>query len=360
MNFHPVLRWVLWPLSVIYGAAAHLRLWCYRRGLFGKKRLDVPVISIGNLTVGGTGKTPMAIWLAERLVAMGKRPALLTRGHRPRRNPTGTSERTSDEVLFFRRRFGEGVPVGVGRDRYAAALRLQKSQKDKIDCFVLDDGFQYLKLQRDADVVLIDATNPFGGGFLLPAGPLRERPSALSRADLVVITRSEHSPAIESIVRRHSAAEIFYAQTRFRSVIQMESPLPGNRAVEFRQHRYLVFCGIGNPQAFRDDLARWGIAVLGSTFFRDHHRYTQAEADQLQKLGEAMGATALLCTEKDIFNLDRVQFKWLEVHFCRIELEINDEDRFLDKLRERGMHGAATTERLAHEAGVARAVKEQR
>jgi tetraacyldisaccharide 4'-kinase len=204
-------------------------------------------------------------------------------------------------------------------------MRLTKSQ---IDCFVLDDGFQYLNLKRDADIVLVDATNPFGGGFLLPAGPLRERASALSRADFVVISRSEHSPAIESIIRRHSMAPVFYAQTQLRAVVQMDHPLPGNRTVEFRPHRYLVFCGIGNPQAFRDDLSRWGIQSLGTTFFQDHHRYTQPEAEQLEKLAMAMGATALLCTEKDIFNLDHVHFRLLPVHFCQIDLQMKEEGRF--------------------------------
>lgn len=326
MNLHPVLRWIFWPPSILYGEIAQLRVWCYSHGLFRSKALAQPVISVGNLTVGGTGKTPVVVWLIDQLLARGRHVAILSRGHRPHRDAT-KSERFSDEVLLFLSRFQGRVSVGVGRNRYAAASRLS-ANIDKLDCFVLDDGFQHLQLKRNVNIVLIDATNPFGGGFLLPAGPLRERPSALARANLIVITRSDHSPAIETIVRRHSAAPIFYAQARLQAVIEMDRPLPGNRAVDSRHYRYLVFCGIGNPQAFRDDLSRWGIESLGSTFFRDHHRYTQTEVDQLERLAAAMGATALLCTEKDVFNLDRVTFRRMPVHFCRIDMQFSEDDKF--------------------------------
>jgi tetraacyldisaccharide 4'-kinase len=328
MNLHPVLRWILWPISIMYGAIARVRVWCYRCGLCRTKILMQPVISVGNLTVGGTGKTPMVIWLAERLLAGGKRVAILSRGHRPYRDSPQTVGRASDEVLLLRGRFNERVPVGVDPDRRKAAVGLTEERREHpFDCFVLDDGFQHLKLKRDLDIVLIDGTNPFGDGFLLPAGPLREHLSAISRASLIVITRSEHSLAIESMVRRHSSAPIFYAQTQLQAVVEMSRPLPGHRAVHFREHRYLAFCGIGNPQAFRDDLTRWGIRVLGNTFFRDHHRYTQDEADQLQKLGLTIGATALLCTEKDVFNLVGIDFTLLPVHFCRIDLHLSEEDK---------------------------------
>lgn len=349
MNLHPVLRWILWPLSIVYGAIGRFRVWCYRRDLCKSKSLEQPVISVGNLTTGGTGKTPMVIWLAEQLLAKGAHVAILSRGYRTRRAPAGSSEQSSDEVLLFSSRLGGKVPVGVGRDRYASALRLNERNKSKIDYFLLDDGFQHLKLKRDVEIVLIDASNPFGSGFLLPAGPLREPISALSRANFVVITRSEHSPAIESIVRRHSAARIFYAQTRLRAVMEKDFALPGQCEVEFRPHRYLVFCGVGNPQGFRNDLLRWGIQTLGSTFFRDHHRYTQQEVDQLERLAEAMEATALLCTEKDIFNLDRVHFKLLPVHFCQIDLEIKDAERLLALVTEAAIKRAPANEAAATE-----------
>lgn len=333
MNLHPVLRWILWPLSIIYAEIAQIRVWCYRHGLRRTKQLEQTVISVGNLTVGGTGKTPLVTWLASRFLAVGRRVAILSRGHRPHSDLPG-NQRYSDEVLLFLSRFEEKVPIGVGRDRYAAALGVRARQKTtEIDCFILDDGFQHLKLQRNVDIVLIDATNPFGGGFLLPAGSLRERPSALARADVIVIMRSDHSPAIEAIIRRHSAAPIFYAQTKLQAVIEMGRPFPGVRGVDPSQHRYLVFCGIGNPQAYRDDLSRWGIQCLGSTFFKDHHRYIQPEVNQLENLAGAMGATALLCTEKDVFNLDRVTFQSLPVHFCRIDLEFPEENKFWETVR---------------------------
>jgi tetraacyldisaccharide 4'-kinase len=329
MNFPPFVRWLLSPFSLLYGIFVRLRAWCYRRGVFKAKRLAQPVISIGNLTVGGTGKTPTVLWLAQRLQIEGKRVGILSRGyhrgHAPGEGPESSAERVpSDEVRLLSERLH--VPFGVGADRYRTAIAMER---DQIEVFLLDDGFQHQSLARDLDIVLLDASNPFGGAWLLPAGPLREPPSALSRANIVLITRSEHAPAVETLVRRHCPAPIFYAQTRLAGVLERSRPAPGNRAVDPKQYRYLVFCGLGNPQAFRDDLSRWGIQVLGSTFFRDHHQYAQREADQLERLAMAMGANALLCTEKDVFNLEGVQFNALPVHFCRIDMNVSNEDGFL-------------------------------
>lgn len=322
MNLPPFVRWLLWPFSFLYGVSVRMRVRCYRKGLFKMKRLRQPVISVGNLSVGGTGKTPTVLALAQRLQTAGKRVGVLSRGYRGH-GQAAAKEAFSDEVCLLRNRLRQ--PVGVGADRYRIAKNMER---ERIEVFLLDDGFQHLRLARDLDIVLIDATDPFGGGWLLPAGPLREPPSALSRADIILITRSEHAPAVETLIRRHTTAPIFYAQTRLVRVLERGQPLPGSRVIDFQQHRYLMFCGIGNPQAFRADLSRWGIQVLGSTYFRDHHRYTQVEADQLERLAIAMGANGLLCTEKDVFNLEAVNFRSLPVHFCRVEMTIGNEDVF--------------------------------
>jgi len=183
-----LLESVLWPLTIPYGAATHLRTRAYRTGLLRAKRLDGVVISVGNLTVGGTGKTPMVLWIAERLIAEGKKTAILTRGYRGDASAEGS---TSDEVQLLQARLGDRVAFGVGADRWARGRELSAQG---IDWFILDDGFQHIQLARDVDIVLIDATNPFGGGHLLPAGRLREPKSALARANLVVVTRSDHAP----------------------------------------------------------------------------------------------------------------------------------------------------------------------
>ncbi len=211
--------------------------------------------------------------------------------------------------------------------------------------FVLDDGFQHLRLARDADVVLIDATDPFGGGLVLPAGRLREPISAIRRADVVVITRSVQAPApaIEAMVRRHTKSSIFYATTKLANVLRVPRlavALPPN---DWPRLRFLAFCGIGNPAAFFDDLRRWGFQVAGERSFADHHVYDAREAVDLELAAAGCGADAMLCTEKDVWNLRQVQFTAMPVYCCRVSLELPDEE-FRDALTEavcRGRSGAA-------------------
>src|ERR1700731_5493582 len=159
------LRIVLWPASKLYGIGVSLRTRLYASGLLKQKRLKATVISVGNLSVGGTGKTPLVIWLAEKLLAQGHRVAILTRGYR------GTAS-SSDEVDLMRSRLQNRVIFGVGKDRFAEGQRIESRQA--IDVFLLDDGFQHLQLARHLDIVLMDASHPVDGQPLLPAGPMRE------------------------------------------------------------------------------------------------------------------------------------------------------------------------------------------
>jgi tetraacyldisaccharide 4'-kinase len=309
----------------VYGLAARLRAGLYRGGILARKRLSGTVLSVGNLTVGGTGKTPMVLWLAERLVAEGQRPAILTRGYRGGTARGGGGVPAADEVALLRLRLGARAQLGVGKDRYASGRTLERHGAK---WFILDDGFQHLALERDADIVLLDASDPFGGGKLLPAGRLREPISALARAGIVVVTRSEHAPAVEAMVQRYTRAPIFYAQTELRAVLRapalaVEWPFPERSAV-----RVLAFCGIGNPQAFFDDLRRWGFAVAGERPFGDHHRYSSAEVAALERAAASAGAEAMICTEKDVFNLRDAAPGRLPVYACRIGLAIPDAQGF--------------------------------
>jgi tetraacyldisaccharide 4'-kinase len=323
---------LLWPLSLVYGAVAHLRALGYRKKIFRQRRLDGVVISVGNLTVGGTGKTPMVLWIAERLLAEGKSVAILTRGYRGKpvearagkSQTSGGSEAdsTSDEVQLLRSRLGERVMFGVGADRYENGMALTERG---VKWFILDDGFQHLQLARDVNIVLIDASKPFGGGHLLPAGRLREPRSALKRADLIVITRSSHAPAIESVVRHYSRAPIFYAHTKLDSV---HSPLqPHLTLYEASGRALFAFCGIGNPGAFIADLREWGFQIVGHKFFRDHHRYSPAEMAEIEEEARKAGATALICTEKDSFNLPEKSSS-MDVWVCAISLQVDKEVDF--------------------------------
>jgi len=189
---------------------------------------------------------------------------------------------------------------------------------------VLDDGFQHLKLSRHADIVLVDATDPFSGGMVLPAGRLREPLRALRRSDIVVITRSvgASSPAIESIIRRHTCSPIFHATTCLESVLRVPRLEVALLQKDWQKARFLAFCGIGNPAAFFEDLRNWGFQVVRQRNFMDHHAYTAGEAAELEQAAANCGADALLCTEKDVWNLRNVQFTALPVYCCRISFEL--------------------------------------
>jgi len=318
---------ILWPFSVPYEVVARLHAGAYRSGFFPQRRLNAFVISVGNLTVGGTGKTPMVLWIALRLLAEGKSAGILTRGYRGEasaRKAQGSGnglepESASDEVQLLKSRLGDGVALGVGADRFARGSELVARG---VQYFVLDDGFQHRHLARDVDIVLIDATNPFGGGHLLPAGRLREPRSALTRAAIVVITRATHSPAIEAAIRQDSRAPIFYANPHLDSVHLAESGAAVEAAL-MQNRKFFGFCAIGNPPAFIDDLRKWGFQLAGYRFFRDHHRYTQSDALAIESEAASVHADGLICTEKDLFNLDGVRWRSLPLYFCRISLDID-------------------------------------
>jgi tetraacyldisaccharide 4'-kinase len=321
----------LWPFSLVYGAVTHLRARAYRQGILKPRRLDGTVISVGNLTVGGTGKTPMVLWIAERLATEGKSVGILTRGYRGRPSESGRKNEpasggsTSDEVRMLQSRLGDRVVFGVGPDRYANGSQLAKRG---VKWFVLDDGFQHLQLARDANIVLIDATNPFGGGRLLPAGRLRETPSALVRADMVVITRSSNSPEIESAIQRETDAPIFYARPKLDAIHSFSDGQIGGTVAPSALGKLFAFCAIGHPSAFLADLRDWGLEIAGHRFFPDHHRFTDSDDEEI--LGEAneAGATGLICTEKDLYNLHAIYYGKMPIFYCSISMRIDRENEF--------------------------------
>jgi len=313
---------LLWPLTLPYGAVAHLRARAYQTGILRQRRLPGVVISVGNLTAGGTGKTPMVLWIAERLAGEGRRAGILSRGYRGASTSAG---HTSDEVRLLEARLGNRVAFGVGADRWARGHELAERG---VEWFVLDDGFQHLQLARDVDIVLIDATNPFGGGHLIPAGRLREGRTALARADIIVITRSSHAPAVEAAIRRDSDATIFYARPQLDAVRVLRGEYPGAEDASARAHKFFAFCGIGNPRAFLADLRDWNLQVAGHKFFPDHHRFTQKEMDALREQARTAGADSFLCTEKDACNLAGIESRPFDVRFCRISMRVDREAEF--------------------------------
>lgn len=313
---------LLWPLTLPYGAVVRLKARAYEKGILRQRRLNGIVISVGNITTGGTGKTPMVLWLAERLLAEGKTPGILTRGYRGEAFPTGS---TSDEVQLLQRRLGDRVAFGIGADRFARGTELAKRGTE---WFILDDGFQHLQLARNVDIVLIDATNPFGGGHLLPAGRLREPKSALSRADIIVITRSRHAPAVEAAIRRESRPPIFYASIQLDFVAPWRPKNAEREIPRMKEKKLFAFCGIGNPSAFVANLREWGFHIVAERFFPDHHRYTPEDVQVIESEARRAGADALICTEKDTFNMGSAPFQSFDAFYCRISLQLDRAEEF--------------------------------
>jgi tetraacyldisaccharide 4'-kinase len=305
------------------------------------KRLDVPVISVGNITAGGTGKTPFVAWLAARLAAQRHRPGILTRGYGRRSHqsvlalPAGVRApvcQTGDEPQIFLRR-GHAA-LGVGSDRYQTGAALRK----QFDCdmFLLDDGFQHRKLARDLDIVLIDGLLPFGTGRLLPIGRLREPLTGLRRADAFVITRMERTRMADAIERRlkeyNPEAPVFHAATIAERWVEFTNGHESD-SVDFTRERVIAFCGLGNPASFWQTLSSLGIYPVDTVEYGDHHSYSPAEVRRLAQLADDLRATTLLTTEKDAINLFEGAaslLRGVRLFWLRIDLRIDDEAGLLD------------------------------
>jgi tetraacyldisaccharide 4'-kinase len=330
MNLPRGLRIVLWPFSKVYGLYVRWRHAFYARGLLKPKRLKATVISVGNLTVGGTGKTPMVLWLAEKFLAKGKKVAILSRGYRG-------AHGSSDEIELLKRRLGGKVLFGVGPDRFASGSRLESHAT--IDVFLLDDGFQHLQLARDFDIVMLDGSRKLKDEWLLPAGPLREPIAACRRADILVVSRKFERPVIEA--RDAHTFAIFYAQTRLLGFRAFGSHSESKYLSELGPGPFLAFCGIGNPEAFFDDLSRWHVPVAEKKSFSDHHKYSRRELEHLQSHAQACRAVGLVTTEKDAQNLPDANPR-LPIWIAAIDLVFTAESELLAAIdRKLAARGAA-------------------
>src|SRR5580658_10795947 len=321
MNFPLWVRVLLWPLSMLYGGYVRIRAALYAKGWLKQKHLQGKVISVGNLTVGGTGKTPMVLWLAEKFLAEGKRVAILSRGYR------GFGG-TSDEIELMKHRLQERVSFGVGKDRFAEGHGIEQQQS--IDVFLLDDGFQHLSLARDLDIVMLDGSRKLKDQWLLPSGLLREPLSACRRADILVVTRKTERPDLEAGDARPYS--IFFAQTRLLGFRRYGERGGLHPLSEIGHGPFFAFCGIGNPQAFFDDLSRWNVPVAGQSIFRDHHRYKAADLRRLEKSAQSAGAIAFVTTEKDAQNLPEGDHTAIPIFVAVIDFGLSAESEFLAAL----------------------------
>ncbi len=319
----PWLHMLLWPVSLLYGLLVRTRVWLYGKGWLKQNRLRAAVISVGNLTVGGTGKTPMVIWLAEKFLAEGKRVAILSRGYR------GTNG-TSDEIELMKFRLQGRVSFGVGKNRFAEGHRLESQQP--IDIFLLDDGFQHLQLARDVNILLLDVSQPMGKEFLLPAGRFREPLSAMGRANLVVFTRTETMPGTAEAIAKLQKYPVFSAGTRLLGFRRFGGEITIFSPAEIGPGPFLAFCGLGNPGAFFRDLASWVSNVMGHLTFPDHHRYTERDVRRIREAARQIGALALITTEKDAQNLGGFEFGETPLFVSVIDLVVSPAADFMSAL----------------------------
>jgi tetraacyldisaccharide 4'-kinase len=301
---------LLLPLTPFYAAVVRVRAAAFAGGWLKAHRPPVPVISVGNITFGGTGKTPTVIALARELVGVGRRPAVLTRGHGRRGHaplvvlgpdPEQSVVETGDEPREMARRL-PGVPIVVDADRVRGG---REAVRRGADVLILDDGFQHLRIARDLDLVLLDAGDPWGGDRLPPRGRLREPVSALTRASAVLITKvtrrsDEGVAAITDRVRRTAGGlPVLTAELR---PTRVRTP-DGWQPIEvLAGRRVLAFAGLGRPGGFAELLQDAGAEIVGTCWFADHHRYT---ADELRHIESeaARDAAVPVTTGKDAVKL---------------------------------------------------------
>jgi len=343
------LRFLLKNLSRLYAVIMDVRLACFEHRIIRSTVLGCQVISIGNLTTGGTGKTPVVEVFARALQKEGRRVAILSRGykkaelsaaqkwkniltfHPPQREPPRVvsdgrrllldSEQGGDEPYMLASNLPE-VCVLVDRDRVQAGRHAIR--KLGCDTLILDDGFQYLKLQHRIDIVLVDRNNPFDNGWVLPRGLLRESTRHLRRASFIFITKSkgDGSPELRGEIRKlnpHAEiAECRHTPREFRDVFG-----PGRQPLEFlRGKRIAAVSGIAAPRGFEESLERMGATIRYRRRFPDHHRYRQQEILDVINESAERGAELVVTTEKDAVRFPRIERRDVPVYFLRIEIEL--------------------------------------
>jgi tetraacyldisaccharide 4'-kinase len=330
----------LYPLSLLYGCAVRLRAAAYTARLFKTNRLPCPVVSVGNITVGGTGKTPLVIALASRLKERDIPVAVLSRGYKGS-STSGpvvsdgetihlSPEEAGDEAYLMAERL-RGLPVLVGKDRFTnGRIALQRYG---IRGILLDDGFQHFPLHRDLNIVLVDSTIGFGDRYLLPRGILREPLTHLRRASLFLLTKVEDPGAcrpLEDLLRMlHPEAPVFHSSYEASGLV---GPRGEWDEISSSQGRKVVaLSGIANPSPFLSLLKKCGMRVIKEVIFPDHHPYTRQDLVSIEK--RANGADWIVTTEKDLVRLARLETGGLPIRALRINMRLWEEGFFQEVVR---------------------------
>jgi tetraacyldisaccharide 4'-kinase len=322
------------PFSWIYGKITNVRNSLYERGVFKSFSLGAPTVSVGNITVGGTGKTPLVAFVAEILAERGEKICILTRGY-GRENPKLRVLVSDDETILADAKQSGDEPFELARKLIGKAIVIADANRVSaanfacerfgVTAFVLDDAFQHRQAKRDLDIVTIDATNPFGNSKTLPFGILREPLENLQRADLIVITRANLVEAKQisdlklQITNLNPNCPIFTSENRISKLIELEKFKFNENSFEVQQpetwhlkpetQKAIAFCALGNPDNFFEQLKRENFDLTAAEKFPDHHRYTQKDIANLEKQTKQTGAEILLTTAKDAVKLTNLKFE---------------------------------------------------
>jgi len=316
-----------------YLAVLSARNILYKNGIVRSIRLPVKLISIGNITTGGTGKTPFVEFTAKYLNEVGKRVAILSRGYGGNKSSREDSENVNDECLTLRENLRD-VPVLVDKDRVASG---EKAISDYgVDCLILDDGFQHLKLRRDLDIVIIDSLNPFGGENLIPRGTLREPLRNLGRADLFVISHCNQSDeqTIKSIYTRLNQINPHapVCESAHRPIF-IENITDGSTLEPEWLKGKMIYglSAIGNPESFALTLKELEADLIRHRVFSDHHVYTKEEIDDVISEARSLGADAIVVTQKDIVKIRKMNIKDANILSLKIEIQVTKGIKFFEK-----------------------------
>ena len=335
-------RALLWLPAKLYELGVRLRVVAYETEYFKQRRLQSTVISVGNLTFGGSGKTPLVSFIARYLQTEGHSVAILTRGYaressgrrvlndsRVAPGATESYKEFGDEPLMLARSLAE-IPIVVDKDRYDAG-RWAETELG-VDVLILDDGYQHLRLARDLDILLIDATDPLGGFEMAPFGRLREPLYGIKRADAVMVTRADRpfdQGQLQAIIKYYCGERVPIIY--FYSAISRFVHFGTNEVYdsqELRGWNVALACGIGNPHAFAEDILQTGINIVSEQFFPDHFAFAQKDLDAITQAAREAGADAIVITEKDAVRLEGLSPGDVPVYAAQLELMSDDEVRF--------------------------------
>jgi tetraacyldisaccharide 4'-kinase len=337
----PVYVFVLAAVSTVYKVLVQARSKLYGWGVLPTKRLPLKVVCVGNITMGGTGKTPMVEYIARALKRAGVRVAVLSRGYRGKQEKgLGVvsdgkalllSQRESgDEPYLLARRLKE-VPVLVGRNRYKSGEMAR--QRFETQVAILDDGYQHIQLERDMNILLVDGREGFGTGHVFPLGSLREPLAGLSRADHILITKTERKDRVQDIektLRRwNSGAEIFHGRTVPEYLLDPKTGQQ-NELTSLQGKKIFAFAGLATPEYFFELLRSLGAVLVGEIVFPDHHRYKEDDLDLIRKM--IADAEWSVTTEKDMIRLEDLNYEGLPIKVLQIRTEISRQKAFEEAL----------------------------